>query len=369
MKRVWILLILLFIGGYFIFERTPEFSISDDLTKEYKKEWKEETICLDFIKNKLSSESGGIYTNYLDTKKLGVSARGHEILSESEGLMMLYFVKKRDKKYFDVHLDFVEKKMMEKQGWIKWRIREENENISNSSASLDDIRIARCLAYAHNLWKDERYYKILKKISRGLLKYNLHKEVLTNYYDFENHDTSVEVDLSYIDLYTMHLLSEDHKKWKMVYKNGLSIIEAGYISDRLPLYKKSFNIPLEAYSNDENINMIDSLLVVLHLSEINRVKKQTIKWIREQVFVKKIIFTGYNRKTLRPISKDESTAVYAIVARIAKNIGDEDLYNEAIKKMLKLQIQDQKSSLYGAFGNIENNEVFSFDNLQALLAF
>ncbi|QEK12845.1 glycoside hydrolase [Crassaminicella thermophila] len=367
MKRIFIIFMIIILFGRFIMLRQPEFYLERNIG--YGHEYlEEEKSCLEFIKTKMSSNKGGIYTNYLDTDEIGELAKGYQILSESEGLIMQYYVEKGDKKGFDQHLDLVKNKMMGDEGLIRWRIREENNQISNSSASLDDLRIVRSLIYAYDLWKEEKYYKILKRISKGLLKYSTNKGYLTSYYEFGSKYRAKKIDLCYIDLYTMNLLRNVHRKWEVPYKNGLKIIQGGYISNKLPLYKKSFNIDSKRYSTNENINSIEALLVVLHLSEMNLVKQETIKWIRKQVFGKGI-FLEYNIKTGYPICEDESTAVYAITARIAKNIRDEALYKQAMKRMLRLQILDKTSPLYGAFGNIDTYEVFSFDNLQALLAF
>ncbi len=50
-------------------------------------------------------------------------------------------------------------------------------------------------------------------------------------------------------------------------------------------------------------------------------------------------------------------------------IGNQELYDLAIDKMLLWQIQNSESVLNGAFGNKDTQEVYSYDNLQALLAF
>lgn len=44
---------------------------------------------LQFIQNKMTSEHG-IVTNYIDTNQTEETATGHEILSESAGLMLRY---------------------------------------------------------------------------------------------------------------------------------------------------------------------------------------------------------------------------------------------------------------------------------------
>ncbi|MBF8982842.1 glycoside hydrolase [Lutibacter sp. B2] len=336
---------------------------NEKLTKHEfeKKHMDEELNCLHFIEKKLSSKAGGIHTNYLDTKERTNLASGHEILSESEGLIMLYYVKNNNKALFDQHFEFVRKNMMTKKGGIKWRVREGNNNLTSSAASIDDLRVVHALLEAYTKWKEKEYYELMCKISKYTLKNSTYKEILTNRY--EDHD----IDLSYIDVYTIKLLED--KKWDKIYNHSLDIIEKGYISDEFPLYKKEYHINTKKYLNTKRINMIDSLLVVLHLSEVGLVKEKTIDWIGNELLNKGKIYSDYDLSTETHSGNGESTAVYSIIARIAKNIGNEALYDKAIRKMINLQVNDPSSKIYGSFGDINTLQVYSFDNLQALLAF
>ena len=54
---------------------------------------------------------------------------------------------------------------------------------------------------------------------------------------------------------------------------------------------------------------------------------------------------------------------------IASEIGDKEFYEESITQMSKWQVLNSESEIYGAFGNESNLEVYSFDNLMALLAY
>ncbi|SHK05507.1 glycosyl hydrolase family 8 [Paramaledivibacter caminithermalis] len=327
-----------------------------------------EKICLKFIKESMSSKSGGIHTNYLENHKIEEMASGHEILSESEGLIMLYYVEIQDKDEFDKHFNIVKNKMIDKTGLVKWRIKEDNYDIAISNATIDDLRIIRALIYAYDIWKDKEYYKTLKKISEALLKYNIYEDCLNNYLDMEYKHKSEEIDAAYIDLYTIKLLSSINNKWDKVYNKGLNIINKGYISNKFPLYQKTYNISKDRYQKRKVINSIDAFLVVLHLSEVGLVKNETIEWIRDQMKDDGRIYGEYDIKTGTPAGNVESTATYAIAARIAKVIGDEALYKALINRMLYLQVGDKSSPLYGGFGDVDTLKVYSFDNLQALLA-
>lgn len=64
-------------------------------------------MLFDFIEKDLSKSGYGIYTNYIDKSSEGDITKGHSVLSESEGLMMLYSVNANNKELFDEHFDIV----------------------------------------------------------------------------------------------------------------------------------------------------------------------------------------------------------------------------------------------------------------------
>jgi len=222
MKKYIFLLILLGIMSILIIDnKNIDFKIKKgEVEKVYKNDIKDELICIDFVENKLSSEKAGIYTNFLDSNDMKDYSTGHEILSESQGLIMLYYVNKANKQKFDFCLEYIEKYMFLKEGMIKWRIKEDNINITNSSASIDDLRIARALIYAYDKWQDLHYLKTLKKISKGLLKHSITDYYLMDYYDSGAKSTSESISLSYLDLYTMNLLSTIDSKWSKEIKQS-----------------------------------------------------------------------------------------------------------------------------------------------------
>lgn len=373
-KLNYILIIIIFalsILALLHFGKKDKYNFNSDSIKNNSsaKYTENEEICLEFITKKMSSQDGGIYTNFLDTNASGDLAGGHQILSESEGIIMLYYIKTNNKEAFDKHFEIVTNKFLMDDGLIRWRISEKTNEVNDVSASIDDLRIMRSLLYAYSKWKDEKYINIFEKINNGLLKNNIYNGMITNFYDSQSKVLDDNINLSYIDLYTMEIIAKGEKNyWKKIKTKGLEIINSGYISDELPVYKKSYNLKVKKYDKDNKINMIDSLMVVLHLSEIGQQKSRTISWIKEQIN-SGALYGEYDVVTAQKMSNIESTAIYALTARIAKNIDDDELYNKSIEKMITLQIKNTNSDIYGSFGDEKTLMVFSFDNLQALLGF
>lgn len=351
MKKVFTVLIALL--GVFLFSCQIQ-------TEEA--EMREEKLN-DFILSELSSPEGGIYTNYLSTTEQLEWATGHEILSESIGLMMLAAYEDEDKKLFQQYSDYLDEYMLLNSGVYAWRILEKDEDELATNATIDDLRIAKAYFLAYEKWGDSFYLNKAKTISNALLDQSVSEGILYNYAYGD-----ALIDLSYLDIETMTLLSSFDQRWTEVKRQSVEIISGGFINEAFPFYHKVYDLEKENYVIEESINMIDPLLVLLHLSEESRMPEVSLEWLKRSL-EEGTVYGYYRYGDWFPDTRIESTAVYALIMRIAVNVDDESLYNMALAKALNFQVMDKSSSLYGAFAYVEKLEVFSFDQLQMLLAF
>lgn len=325
---------------------------------------KEENILNDFINEKLINELGGIYTNYNNISTDGDLTKGHDILSESQGMILKYYLYKNDQEKFNETFKYIKENMFLKNGLISWRI--ENNKSSEVSATIDDLRIARALIIGAEEFDNFKYRYYGIKISNGIYKSLIQENRLIDFHD--GYGKSNVTTLCYLDLYALKLFALFDDKWNDVYNKSLEIINDGYIRDELPLYRKYYDGDTKSYDNEENIDTLLSVLVILNKAEVNEDISGSVTWLKERLKYIGYISTSYNIDTMDE-SKIESTSIYANIAQIAKVINDEELYNLAINKMKNFQVINQKSSIYGAFGNEETEDVYSYDNLNALLAF
>lgn len=325
---------------------------------------KEEEILNKFINEKLMDEYGGIYTNYNNISTEGDLTKGHDILSESQGMMLNYCLYKNDQEKFNDSFKYIKENMFLKNGLISWRI--ENNKSSDVSATIDDLRIARALIIGAEEFDNLKYRYYGIKISNGIYKNLIQENRLIDFHD--GYGKSNVTTLCYLDLYALKLFSLFDDKWNDVYTKSLEIINNGYISDELPLYRKYYDGNIEIFDNEENIDTLLSILVILNKAEVNEDISKSVDWIKERLKYIGYISTYYNINTLDE-SKIESTSIYANIAQIAKVINDEELYNMAINKMKNFQVINEKSNIYGSFGNEQTEDVYSYDNLNALLAF
>lgn len=321
---------------------------------------------LNFIDNKLSVEKYGIFTNYLDSESVGEETKGHDVLSESEGLIMLFSVEANDKKRFDDALKIVKNKMKLKNNLISWRYSPATGNVNKASALLDDLRIAKALILASNRWKSFEYRKEAIGIMKGIMKHSTRETILVDFNDSINKSDTIT--MCYLDVYGLNLLSKIDPKFNEIKNKAYQLLNSAYIGERLPLYKKSYNLTNKNFSNEEECETLLSMLIALYKSEDGQNVYDVTSWINKRIDKDGAIYTKYSISTGEPSTNVESTAIYAVGAQIAKNIDNNQLYTRMINLMNKYQIKNKDSEMYGAFGFEETKEIYSFDNLQAILA-
>lgn len=323
----------------------------------YPCESKYEKLCREFIETKMQNKEGAIITNY----KIAEDSR--DVLSESEGLAMLYYVYTNDEKKFNQHYVFLENHMLLKSNLVSWRVAD--DFTYSSSASIDDLRIVRALILASNQFNKKEYQTLARKITKAIKKYEIRNGYLVDCFDGYYKDDSIT--LSYIDLHTLNLLSNYDTYFETVYLNLKDILGRGKI-DGTPFYRNKYNVKTKTFSNERNIEMVQNAIVVEHLLEANIYPNDFIEFIKKEIEERGAIYSKYDIKTKKPVSKVESTAIYATLARIALYYQDVDLYKKLINRMLKLQVINKNSNINGAFGNEKNLYAHSFDNLNALIS-
>jgi endo-1,4-beta-D-glucanase Y len=365
-KAIIIILVLILISSYisyiYLYKYVKKVEIPSVVYNE--KVSKEEELLENFINEDLMDENGGIYTNYSNNKTEGDLTKGHDILSESQGMILNYYLYKNNEEAYKKIFNYIKENMMLKDGLISWRI--ENNIPSEVSATIDDLRIARSLIIAGEEFNDVKYRYYGLKIANSIKKKLVTDNRLIDFND--GYGKSDITTLCYLDLYGIKLLSLFDERWNDIYNKSLEIIDNGFISNSLPLYKKFYDGSAGSYDNEENVDTLLSVLVILNRAEVNEDISLSVNWLKDRLKEYGYISTTYDINSLEE-SKVESTSIYANLVQIAKVINDEELYEMAMSKMKNFQVLNKESKIYGSFGFEEANEVYSYDNLNALLAF
>ncbi|MBL4930309.1 glycosyl hydrolase family 8 [Clostridium paridis] len=363
-KIIKIILIIMIIILSVTFVIVKPYIFKQNLNVSWKTEEKskEEVLNYNFLISKMYKDGYGVYTNYLDGPNEGDITKGHTVLSESEGLLMLYLVNSGEKVEFDSNYDIIKNKMRLKNGLLAWRYN--NSETNKSSSTIDDLRIVRSLLYAYDRWGDFKYKYLAISISQDTLK-KVSKEGYL--YDSNDGTTSSNlVVLCYLDLKTMELLEKSNSKWKKIYSNSLDILKNGQPIKGVPLFKKSYLPKENKYSDEKDVEIVYSLNVLKNLQLAGVDISKELDWLWKEFSKENKLYIKYDFNGNRT-SEFESTSVYAICGEIFENANRQTEADALKKRMLEFQAKNKDSEIYGSFGNEQTKVVYSYDNLNALI--
>lgn len=314
----------------------------------------------EFVLNSLMSSDGGIYTNYKDRK--GEAPTGHDILSESQGLMMEYAALTKNPELFRKTFTYVKEHLYEKNlaTWV-----ETDKGKAHTNALLDDLRILKAL----NLMKNTvgGYEEEYNQLAEAILLYNTKKEKMVDFYNFSTKERAARFTLCYGDFVAMKLLEEEFPHMNQLVEDTMELVSNGYISDEFPFYHNYYDYKEKAY-DDGSLNMAEAMYTLYHLGEVGELKQASIDWLKKQMKGNGIwarydtngeVVSGYEY---------QSSAIYALVGLIAVEIEDKELLTMAVSRMEASRCFDADDSLNGAFAK-QLDDVMSYDQCLALLLY
>lgn len=312
-----------------------------------------------FVETQLFREDYGIKTTYHLPPSCYENASGKEVLSESMGLMMLHYVHVKNEAAFENLRLFCEKKLK------NIPIYTYREGYS-TNALIDDFRLIEALLLAAETFNKPTYKDSALAYANSLYETNVSDGFLVDFYDVQYKNRNTFLTLCYANFKLLNELAELDARWQPILDTTKTIVTSGFISDSFPLYFNNYDYPSATYNKD-SIHIVHGLKTLLHLAEIGEMPTSSLQWLKARV-TEGSLYGSYSI-TGEALTDIQSTAAYAIAAQIAAVSGDEELYEQSLKRMEQYKITDLSSEMFGAFGNAETKEAYSFDQLSALLAY
>ncbi|MGM9603561.1 MAG: glycosyl hydrolase family 8 [Faecousia sp.] len=318
---------------------------------------------LDFLKNRMRNEQGGLYLSYRESA--AASPKGHDVLSESMGLLMRCAVKLNDRELFDQSWNYVSG-MMRRSGVFAWYVDSKGKQ-AGSNALLDDLRIARALSEADAKWGG--YQDALSDLAMQLLVRNTYRGQLSSFYDFSQRCAGSSICLAYADFSTLEMLAEREPSYRELTDSLKTVVSNGFIGTQFPLYYASYDYKRQSYSQ-ESLNTAEALLTLYHLCGTELLQPDSLAWLKEAIRTDTLAARYEVDGTPVPGYQYDSTAVFAIAALIGQAAGDAELYSSARAKMEQVRVSDPESPFFGTFCNSDNgSDLNSFDQLMPLLVY
>lgn len=312
-----------------------------------------------FVEEKMSRHDYGIKTNYHLPPQNYEYASGEEVLSESMGLMMLHYVYTKNESAFENLRLFCEKKLKNKSIYVY------REGFS-TNALIDDFRLIEALLLAGETFNNSYYTDEALAYANVLYETNTSNGFLVDFYDVQYKIKNNFLTLCYANFKLLYKLSTYDPRWRSILDTTKDIVHSGFISDSFPLYRNNYNYSSNLY-NEESIHIVHGLKTLLHLAEIGEMPSSSLQWLKQRVN-EGTLYGSYSI-TGEALTDIQSTAAYAIAARIAVAVDDKSLYYQCMQRMEQYKINDISHEMFGSFGNAETKEAYSFDQLTALLAY
>lgn len=345
------MVVLIFFFWFFLNKVSPSEKPSEsNIPTEYGL-YKEEITALDQFITKHYLNNGLMQTNLKPIAQSEL-AGGEDLLSESVGLMLQYYLKTNQESAFEAHLYLANNLLLKDNGLYQWRFR--SGQSTTVSASVDDLRIIKVLLLASKKWQRSDFEKQGQNLSVALWTHCVKEGKLLSYDGQDAEDAP----LFYYDFKALKELSVLDDHWNIVVESGQRMLSKNRING-YPFYSVTS-------TERESYKMIENSLIGLYLSEVGQLSTQDLHWYKEKL-KKGAIFAEYSSKN-KPLSNIESPAIYGIVAQIAKNENDIELYKKACQKLKEMQYFEN-DSYYGGFYDPKSKDAFSFDQLMGLLGY
>ncbi len=349
---------LVFLRESALWYATSELLTADQLTA-YARYTREpgEKQALAFIVDHLIAEDGGVASEYT-LRADGSVKRGKAVLSESQGMLMLYAARAGDQALFDRLYGYV--RAHTRDGLTSWRVEDGKE--SDANAFLDDLRIVEALL------QDSRYPEDARARADALLTRCVEGVTPCDYAALNGSGRADTIALCYLDPATFARLSELDERWQPVYERAVALLENGRISDAFPLYWASFSRTLNDYT-DGALHISEAMNTLYHLARAGMLTERTREYLLQRLRAGNLPATFTVRGGV-PEGRDyPSTAACALLCMAAREAGDDALCRMALYRMERMRVFDASSPLDGVYCVADATESqYTFDLLTACLA-
>lgn len=358
---------------------------------------------LAFLRGKMRSPLGGIFTNFKDRADEPSSdivyPYGHHQTSEHLGLLLWVAAAMHDHAAFEEAYRFlVERMISPRRDVVNWAIDKRTgapmvaadypgAPLLHSNAPLDDFRVVKGLVAGWEQWKDPRYHWTALRVGHALLEtsttraarlpeypegivayaYNWLERAGTGATDYQ------VVPIDYADLWAMRWLAERDARWRPILEANVRLMERAALPSGQ--FLNSYLPDTRALSGDfeyrdtiagQKVKTVQSLWIAIHLARVGRTgaARRALDFYAK-IYAERGRIAEYLNVDGTECTEPElagtlhqgEARIYAQLARLASYLG-EDAFADALvrEKILPDQVTDAASPLLGSIGKSTTDE-------------
>lgn len=322
-----------------------------------------------FINNHMQNPNGTLATYLVDRPSTDPTyVAGHEALSESLGLQMVYLYEKGDQAAFQKQYEILNQYYLAPNGLVRWKLNADGSHNVTTNALIDDWRIMVALFKAGESFGNAQYIETARKLANALAVKNVKNGIFADFHDAQYNISNNTLSLFYIDPEALQYMLKYGAISQKMYNSTLRILnQAG--NDGV-FFAKNYNIDLAAYQNDPQVHMIEQIYIA-HFRKLNGKNSPGFYQFVKQEFNKNgVLYGQYDRATRAPAVNYESNAVYGMLVQYALDMNDPVFANRVYDRMNDFEIADPQSPFFGGYvvQTSEGQDTHIFDNLFPLLA-
>lgn len=311
--------------------------------------------------------SGVVLVNAVaDRPVVAGEARNRDALSETCGQLLELALIRGDRDLFDRQFRIARDLFQGgPAGFLAWKIAVDPLKRADTSATLDDWRVAWACHAAAGRWGDREVGAFGLALVRSIVGRSVGMEVPPPAFNLGDGSAgSGEVPLCYLHLPAMSAFAPQVPGCDALLANSLAILDG--IPSPPGMVPAKWDPVSRSYSEGASDEVL-ALVTLLHMQAEDPANER----LREALAVRSRHFEesgtlaqAYDAGTGGALPAPAGAAVYALWARLMVGAGRFEMAGAAIEKLLKFQ-EGPGSEFSGAIGGYP---VYSFDQLEALLA-
>ncbi len=311
--------------------------------------------------------TGAVYVNAVtDRPVVAGEARNRDVLSETVGQLMELALLRNDRRSFERQLALIKTRFLgSPPGFIAWKISLDPLRRADTSATLDDWRVAWACRMAAKRWDVPEAGRFGFDLARELARGSAGHFVPPPAFNLGDGSAgSGPVLLCYLHLPAMREFGGEIPECRTLYENSRDVL--GRIPPPAGMVPAKWDPDTRSYSGGASDEVL-ALITLLHMQSVDAgsARLRDAIELRARYFKQRgMLPQAFDSSTGEALAVPAGASVYALWARLLLGCGRIDEAGAAIQKMREFQ-NGPASGFPGAIGGYP---VFSFDQLEALLA-
>ncbi len=290
------------------------------------------------------------------------------VLLETMGQLMEYAALVGCETLFSKAWGITQKHMLSAEGYFYWRREAENPYHPDECTALVDVfRLFRALITAGGVFGDLSYEKDAVKVAESICTFNQEGGLFSDSFDGSLNLSDQRLSLFYIDYTALTHMAKLLPEAVPVCRKTIEVLMQAPVNEYgfFPLY---YDIGKKQYQFSSEVNMIECLYTACMALESGKDIGALLDFLKQELELRGKIFNYYNYTDALPLTGDESTALYALVARLFAKADDPEAARKSLQLMLNFRIREQESLLCGGFGDFDSSgsTLYAFDQFEAL---